>query len=476
MSSVTAAYSCYFEDECKLSELVFSTRVSRGCDDYKQFNNQMAAPKQLRQEGIKALPGSRSVRAATADIFFRSLCIKVKLEYPFAAHAAHFPLHYEFWDFSCLHMLSPICNDYSLYLKVIIINHYNSSVQENRYVIEVNYVPMARCNHVLIRDLPLFGCIAFGIIDRGTNVLQVRPISECPLSCVFCSTDAGARTSRRISEYMVDLHQMFEAFDRAASYKGTDEIEAHVDTVGEPAMYPHLAELIEGLAKNCHVKTVSMQTNGMMLDSGLIDELDRAGLSRVNMSIESIDPGLAKTIAGTNAYDLGRVLDNARHIVDNTGIDLLIAPVWLPGLNDGEIPKLIEFALDAGAGKRFPALGIQKFLPHKYGRKPGIRTMGWDEFYSRLHKWEGEFGTKLVLSPGDFGSFDCRALPRVFKRDEKVKMKVVGPGWMKGEKLAVARDRVVTLVDADRIKVGSEVNARIERAVDGIYIARADIR
>ncbi len=331
---------------------------------------------------------------------------------------------------------------------------------------------MTQCNNILIRDIPLFGCIAFGIIDRGTNVLQVRPISECLLSCVFCSTDAGPHTGRRISEYMVDLSQLLSAFEWAASYKETGGIEAHIDTVGEPAMYPQLVELIEGLAGNSHVSIVSMQTNGTLLSAKLIDELDAAGLSRINMSIESLDPGLAKRIAGRDSYKIERVLENAEHIAQGTDIDLLIAPVWLPGINDDEIPKLIEFALRIGAGKRWPPLGIQKFLMHKYGRKPDIRSMGWEEFYSQLREWEGMYGTKIVLKPADFGSFKCKAIPRTFKRYEKVKVKIVGPGWMKGEKLAVARDRVITVVNADKIPIGAEVYIRMERVVDGIYMAR----
>ncbi len=329
---------------------------------------------------------------------------------------------------------------------------------------------MAKCNHILIRDIPLFGCIAFGIIDRGTNVLQVRPISECPLSCIFCSTDAGPHSSRRISEYMVDLTQLLSAFEWAASYKEIDDIEAHIDTVGEPAMYPELVELVGGLSANSRV--VSMQTNGTLLTTGLIDALDYAGLSRINMSIESLDPDLAKRIAGTDPYDVEKVLKNAEYIARNTNIDLLIAPVWLPGINDAEIPKLIEFALSIGAGKKWPALGIQKFLPHKYGRKPDIRAMSWENFYSRLSEWEKMYNTKLVLAPQDFKSHECRPLPRVFKRHERVKVKVVGAGWMKGEKLAVARERVLTIVNADRVPVGAEVYVRMERAVDGIYIAR----
>ncbi len=271
---------------------------------------------------------------------------------------------------------------------------------------------------------------------------------------------------------MVDLPQLLDAFEKAASYKETEDIEAHIDTVGEPAMYPQLVELVGGLSKNSHVKTVSMQTNGVLLSEKLIDKLGSAGLSRINMSIESLEPELAKRIAGTDAYNLPRVLENAEYIAGSTEIDLLIAPVWLPGINDEEIPKLIEFALRIGAGKRFPALGIQKFLPHKYGRREGIRSMDWEEFYLRLRRWEQRYGIKLVLKPEDFGSFECKPIPRAFKRYEKVKVDVVGQGWMKGEKLAVARDRVITIVGAGRIPVGSEVYVRMERVVDGIYIAK----
>ena len=331
---------------------------------------------------------------------------------------------------------------------------------------------MTKCNHFLIRDIPLFGCIAFGIIDRGTNVLQVRPISECPLSCVFCSTDAGPHSMRRMSEYMVDLPQLLAAFEWAASYKETNEIEAHIDTVGEPLMYPQIIELVSGLSGNGHVRTVSMQTNGTLLNTELIDSLEAAGLSRINISIESLNHELAKSIAGTRSYDVENVLENAEYIAKNTNIDLLIAPVWLPGINDTEIPKLIEFALKIAAGKKFPALGIQKFLPHKYGRKPDVKVMNWEKFYSQLKEWEKIYKTKLVLAPEDFGSFQCKALPRVFKRYERVKVKVVGSGWMKGEKLAVARGRMITIVDADRLQVGSEVFVRMERVVDGIYMAR----
>ncbi len=59
------------DNKCELSDLIFKTHVSKGCDEYRQLNNQMAAMKQLRQEGIETLPG-QSIRYIITDHLSRS--------------------------------------------------------------------------------------------------------------------------------------------------------------------------------------------------------------------------------------------------------------------------------------------------------------------------------------------------------------------------------------------------------------------
>jgi DNA polymerase elongation subunit (family B) len=59
------------DDECELSDLIFKTHVSRGLDEYRQFNNQNAAMKQMRKEGIETLPG-QSIRYIITDHKSRS--------------------------------------------------------------------------------------------------------------------------------------------------------------------------------------------------------------------------------------------------------------------------------------------------------------------------------------------------------------------------------------------------------------------
>ncbi|RLG63870.1 radical SAM protein [archaeon] len=294
--------------------------------------------------------------------------------------------------------------------------------------------------------IPLMGCIAFGFIDRGTNVIQVRPTSLCPLSCIFCSTDAGPMSRTRITEYIVDLDYMIEWFREIVRLKGINDIEAHIDTVGDPFTYDRLPELVQELASFDEVKVVSIQTHGHLLNEWILDELDEAGLSRINLSIDALDPELARVMAGTPSYDVGKVMRMAEYIVENTSIDLLIAPLWLPGYNDHEIPRIIEYAIKIGAGKKWPPLGIQKYIPHKRGRKPkGVKPMTWQQFHAKLAEWEKKYNVKLILSPEDFGTYKTGMIECPFKVGEAVTVKIVGPGWRKGEWLATARNRSITV-------------------------------
>ena len=323
-------------------------------------------------------------------------------------------------------------------------------------------------------SIPLVGCIAFGLIDRGTNLIQVRPISTCPLSCIFCSTNAGPKSRIRQTEYIVPLDYLVEEFEKITAFKGKRKIEAHIDTVGDPITYPYIAELVSRISQIEGVEVVSLQTHGSILDEKMLDRLSAAGLTRINLSVDALDPELARKLADTEWYDVKKVIQLIEYITSNTSIDLLLAPVWIPKINDAEIPKIIELAKKVGAGKRFPPLGIQRYEIHKHGRKvKGVRAHSWKYFYARLREWEKEFGVKLVLRPEDFGIHKRRMLPIPYRKYETVKVRVVGPGWLRREKLAVTLngDRTVTLVNAEEIPVEAKLRARIVANKHNIFVA-----
>ncbi|MHC1635962.1 MAG: radical SAM protein [Candidatus Methanospirareceae archaeon] len=334
---------------------------------------------------------------------------------------------------------------------------------------------MAKILHI-DDSIPLIGCIAFGLIDRGTNLIQVRPISTCPLSCIFCSTNAGPRSSIRQAEYILPLDCLVEEFEELVIFKGRRNIEAHIDTVGDPLTYPQIVDLVSELAQIEGVKTVSMQTHGLTLDEKKIEELSDAGLHRINLSVDALDPDLARKMTNTEKYDVNHVIDMMRYITQNTTIDLLIAPVWVPGVNDEEIPRIIDLAKELGAGKKYPPLGIQKYEIHKHGRKVrGVRAMSWRAFYERLREWERIHNVKLILHPKDFGIHKRAMLPVPYKKYERVKVEIVAEGWLKREKLAVTnrKDRVITVLNAENIPIGAKLKVRIVANKHNIFIAEA---
>ncbi|MEM1883737.1 MAG: radical SAM protein, partial [Candidatus Bathyarchaeia archaeon] len=117
---------------------------------------------------------------------------------------------------------------------------------------------------------------------------------------------------------------------------------------------------------------------------------------------------------------------------------------------------------------------IQKYLAHKRGRRvKGVKPMGWGEFYNRLRKWEVEFGVKLVLRPEDFGIHKRLSVPIPYRRNEVIRVEVVGPGWLKGELLAVDLNRMrsITLVNAKGVPVGTKLKAHIISSKDNIFVA-----
>jgi len=305
--------------------------------------------------------------------------------------------------------------------------------------------------HIRITEesgIPLVGSLYFGVIDRGTNILQVRPGCGCNLSCPFCSVDAGPASATRAASYEVELEYLVTAVDEIARFKGPG-VECHIDSPGEPLLYRRMPDLVAALRRIDCVSTISLQTNGTLLDQPLIDALAAAGLDRVNLSLHALDPDLARELAGADWFDVGKVTEAAKEVT-RSRMDLLIAPVFIPGINDAEIPRLIRFAREIGAGKRFPLLGIQKFERYKYGRSPkGVKPQSWWQFYNRsLKTWEKESGLRLRLDAArDFGTVRRPFVPLAFARGEKVTVEIRAPGWIRGEMLGVARNRVVSVFD-----------------------------
>jgi uncharacterized Fe-S cluster-containing radical SAM superfamily enzyme len=282
-------------------------------------------------------------------------------------------------------------------------------------------------------QIPLYGIDFMGIIDRGTNVIEIKPITLCNLKCKYCFVSAGDYNTN----FIVDSNYILTKIREIVRIKGNYDIEIHFAPYGEILLYTELNDLIKKLWKIEGIKTISLQTNGLLLNDKIINELNDVNVSRINISLNTLDQEKANFLCNIHNYDVDKLLKNIRLLLE-TEINVLLAPVWFPGENDDDIEEVIKFILDlrkSGYSEKKIQIGIQKYLIYKTGRKlKKIRPKSWDYFYKQLSTLEKKYDIKLKLGPRDFGIHKRKTVAFLnIKKNDFINLEIISKGRWKRE-------------------------------------------
>ena len=117
---------------------------------------------------------------------------------------------------------------------------------------------------------------------RRVRYLRISLTDACNLRCVYCMPEHMQFRPRH--ELMSDDEIMFLV--NVGASLGVDKIRL---TGGEPTIRPRVVELVSRIAAVPGIRDVAMTTNALLLDE-LAQPLADAGLNRVNISIDTIDP------------------------------------------------------------------------------------------------------------------------------------------------------------------------------------------
>ena len=304
-------------------------------------------------------------------------------------------------------------------------------------------------------NIPLIGTNIFGIIDRNTNCIEIKPLTGCNLNCIYCSVDEGriGETSKTY-DYVVEKDYLVQELRKLFELKNkTDKgLEVHIGPQGEPLLYSELASLIKDISTIEVVKRVSIDTNGLLLTKSLIDELIVSGLTRFNISLNSMDKDLCNRISNRN-YDLSHLMDMIKYIDEKYATkkrcEIIIAPVLIPGINESYINDIIGFAKNLSGIKGGIKLGIQNFLNYQGGRNPA-KQKSWPEFYSLLKILEDKYHTRLILNQDDFLIEKNLVLIKPFKKNDVINADIMCPGPYKNECIAATKGRCIVVHECDR--------------------------
>ena len=172
---------------------------------------------------------------------------------------------------------------------------------------------------------------------REARDLRISLTQRCNLQCVFCHMEGQPAATHEISA--ADI----EAVVRAAAEIGIDRVKL---TGGEPTLRSDLVEIVRRISPL--VDEVSMTTNGLLLDR-LAAPLHAAGLSRVNVSLPSLDPEVYRSLTGVDG--LASTVRGIRAAVAAGLHPIKLNVVALDGATDSpeSVERLVSFAQEVGA-------------------------------------------------------------------------------------------------------------------------------
>ncbi|SDE47533.1 GTP 3',8-cyclase MoaA [Glycomyces harbinensis] len=180
---------------------------------------------------------------------------------------------------------------------------------------------------------------------RTATDLRVSLTDRCNLRCTYCMPEAGLPWLPKPTLLTDD--EVVRLVGIAVRDLGVKEVRF---TGGEPLLRPGLVGIVEAAAALEPRPEISLTTNAIGLER-LAGPLVAAGLDRVNVSLDTLRPGTFKDLAKRDRLDA--TLRGVEGAAEAGLAPVKINTVLMRGVNDGEAPDLLRFAVEHGYQLRF---------------------------------------------------------------------------------------------------------------------------
>ncbi|MCY1141269.1 GTP 3',8-cyclase MoaA [Actinoplanes sp. Pm04-4] len=180
---------------------------------------------------------------------------------------------------------------------------------------------------------------------RVATDLRVSLTDRCNLRCTYCMPEEGLAWLPREQQLTDD--EVIRLIRVSVERLGIQEVRF---TGGEPLLRRGLTSIVQAAARLEPRPTLMLTTNGIGLER-LAGPLREAGLDRVNVSLDTLDPERFKAL--TRRDRLSDVLRGLAAAASAGLTPVKINTVLMRGINDDEAPALLRFALEHGYQLRF---------------------------------------------------------------------------------------------------------------------------
>jgi cyclic pyranopterin phosphate synthase len=185
------------------------------------------------------------------------------------------------------------------------------------------------------------------LIDSFNRVhrdLRVSLTDRCSLRCNYCMPLDFDKWLP--NDELLTTDELMTVISVATEH-GIDQVRL---TGGEPLLRPDIVDIVARIKALPNAPELSVTTNGLRL-AKLAAPLVQAGLSRVNVSLDTLDR--ERFTAMTHRDRFGDVIEGLNAARDAGLAPIKINSVLMPGINDDEAPALLTWAIEEGFALRF---------------------------------------------------------------------------------------------------------------------------
>lgn len=174
---------------------------------------------------------------------------------------------------------------------------------------------------------------------RNIEYIRISVTDRCNLRCRYCMPETGICLK---SHSQIISFELIAQVVEVAITLGITKVRL---TGGEPLVRKGFVTLVDKLARLPGLRELTMTTNGILLPRYAV-ELRAAGLDRINISLDTLDPVKYRTITrGGELTDVMAGIDSIRAAgFTKTKINMVL----IPGFNEDEVPLLQDFCRDKG--------------------------------------------------------------------------------------------------------------------------------
>lgn len=179
---------------------------------------------------------------------------------------------------------------------------------------------------------------------RKHRNLRVSLTDRCSLRCSYCMPHDFAAWLP--TDDLLTTDELLLIIEVAVS-QGIDEVRL---TGGEPLLRPDIVEIVERIAGLTNAPRLTLTTNGIRLPE-LALPLAKAGLNRINVSLDTLSRERFKTLTYRDRFD--DVINGLAAAHDAGLFPIKVNSVLLKDINDDEAPELLAWALKNDYSLRF---------------------------------------------------------------------------------------------------------------------------